>query len=182
MRLFKKIIKQKEVKPQIDMNTDKIRLVYVGVSDHKRIYDGEPMLELTMFKSNVYQIPEGVNLEEACKIVSFIAEKLEVENKLVPASISSVISTANYLDKYGFKKLKGDGEYGHNTSINSWGNVSYKNLDIKALDGVTDLFTISDSKDMLKKAPFCKRYFNWFTSYVSAKEVDEIINGNKKEL
>ena len=158
-------------KPEF-LECDTIRLVYVGLADYINRYTDERKIGETWGVTCPFKIPKGMTIENACKVISYLSEKVEREYGIEPASEKSVCSVNKILKDFGFKKLV---EYNHG-HFHAVSNYHYGTIDddfCKQIDGVVDLFTFSGEK-LFKRSVMYDRYFNWFTEGVTKEEVDEI--------
>ena len=85
---------------------DEIKLYYVRLERFKNSFDGQICVGLTGGLSTNFRIPEGMNIEEACRVISYLSDKVEHENKITPASERSVAAVSGILSKYGFTPLE----------------------------------------------------------------------------
>lgn len=157
----------------------KIRLYYIAVERYKEYGSNRQMLGKTYGISSPFYLPTGMSIEDACKVVSYLSEKIEREHNLEPASNGSVAAVSRILDKYGFEKKEGCPHgYSHTTSRDT--------LDIlrlrrewalpgnESIAGVTDLFTVGGDFDLFKRSDLYENYFDWFTEGVTEEEIYEI--------
>ena len=154
---------------------EKIRLIHLDLERYTQYGTGRDMLGVFYnVVSNPFELPMGMTMEEACKVVSFLSEKIENENSIEPASAKSVKKVAKSLESWGFKKVENNAK--HHATWHTTEVFSKKiNLLIDKLDGVTDLFTVG-GMDLFKNSNMYEYYFNWFTEGVSNKEIAAIYN------
>ncbi len=156
-------------------NNDMIRLVYVSVTPYKDVYNDEKKYGALYITSSAFKLPENMTMEQACKVVSYISEKVEKENNIEPASKESVGMTSFELENYGFiKNKKITPKYAH--MIGTAPFAKNPDIDLKAVDGVVDLITYGGKSGCFEKSDLYPRYFEWFTPNVTKKEVDGIYN------
>lgn len=117
-----------------------------------------------------------MSIEDACKVISYLTEKIEDENDLTPACENSVALTSNILSDYGFEMIKtSNSGHFHTTS-----HIPLTIVDIapflacKRFNGVLDLFTIGGDPQIFKKTKLYDRYFNWFTEGVTKQDIENI--------
>lgn len=176
--IFKK--KDTEIKDMISLKEivnkgDKfnaIRLIYLSYNKYTDYATREKKLGQTYGVSSPMLIPHGINIEEACKIVSYLSEKIERENDLEPACERSVALTSQILQEYGFLKMKGynHGHY-HVTGKFPRRKAGTTLLSSEKIDGVVDLITVAGSPILFKQSEIYNRYFDWFTGKVSETEI-----------
>ena len=70
------------------------RLVYVDIDYYTSKQLKMSYLDQNYFISNPYSLPNGMSLEDACKVVSFISETTEREEILPDGMASSARSSA----------------------------------------------------------------------------------------
>lgn len=176
--IFKK--KDTEIKDMISLKEivnkgDKfnaIRLIYLSYNKYTDYATREKKLGQTYGVSSPMLIPHGINIEEACKIVSYLSEKIERENDLEPACERSVALTSQILQEYGFLKMKGfnHGHY-HVTGKFPRRKAGTALLSSEKIDGVVDLITVAGNPILFKQSEIYNRYFDWFTGKVSETEI-----------
>lgn len=179
--VFKK--KDTEIKDMISLKdivskSDKfnaIRMIYIAYSKYNDYSSNEKKLEQTYCVSSPLLIPQGINIEEACKIASYLSEKVERENNLEPACEQSVALTSQILQEYGFMKLKGynHGHY-HVKGKFPRRKTGTALLSSEKINGVVDLITIDGDPIIFKQSEIYNRYFDWFTANVSETEIKYI--------
>lgn len=150
----------------------KIRLFYVEM---EKFYaqDNTTKIGTTLDISKTLLLPNNMTMEEACKVVSYISEKVERENMLEPACFKSVSLTAKELEKFGFDVMeshKGAGHYHYVSENMLFQKIRFSN----SKEGVTDLFTVGGQFKTFKKSDMHERYFEWFTSGVTTQEIIDI--------
>ena len=101
-----------------DRTADKIRLIYASIETFHMIGSGQKIGK-TFGVSSPFFLPEGVSLEEAFKIVSYLTEKVERENDIEELSEQSVALVSRLLENYGFKKVETN-DKGHYHSIEEY--------------------------------------------------------------
>ena len=150
-----------------------IRLVFVDIDYYTSKQLKASYLDQNYFISNPYSLPDGMSLEDACKVVSFISETTEREDELQPASQASVSLTSAQLENYGFKKqpTKQEG-YRHSRRICDGLPKSIRSC-CKPVPNVVDLYTVAKMQNF-KKTNLSDRYFEWFTPNVSNEEIVQI--------
>jgi len=165
-------------KKQIEMlmkEADKIRLVYVWYEKFIA-YDGFAKLGETGCYSLPFYLPVGINLEDSCKIISYLSEKVERELDLEPASIKSVMAVSEILENYGFEKIERyKPKRYHSTSVYTPSMaLQIKSTGYKHIPGIVDLITYGGHEKLFKKSSHGENYFDWFTEKVSKDEIFEI--------
>ncbi len=160
-------------------NNKKIRLVYFSNEKWK---DHDKALRLTQSfgLSNVYTLPKNMPIEDACKVISYLSEKVEQENNLEPACPKSLKLVSEELHYYGFTK-----------NYDCWsgfisGTCYYLPRMIQLAkplqraynhrNNAIDLFTVSGDFELFKQTMLYDRYFEWFTPGITEDEVKDIYN------
>ncbi len=161
----------------------KVRLVYFSLSDHVNKYDKIRRFEATRYCSSVFKIPRGFNLQEACKVISFITEMVEAEG-IEESSLKSVSFVEKLLGSYGFEEIKKEtisNGYSHITSrADSFSPPSYPETIVEL--GVLDLITYSAKDEYFFSTDLGQRYFEWFLEGVSYQEIKEIYASHKIDI
>ncbi|MGN1208652.1 MAG: hypothetical protein ACI4TI_04215 [Christensenellales bacterium] len=161
------------------MNTQKenciIRLLYVSFEKFKDHFSNETKIGRTIGVSSPFKLPKNMTLDDACKVISYLSEKIEAENNLNAGSQKSVALVSANLHKYGFKKINGF-EHGYYHAIGTKNAFKNNNDAIYAskIDGVTDLFTVGGDICRFEKSDFNDRYFDWFTENVTKEMFENI--------
>lgn len=161
-----------------------IRLYYVAFEKYNAYDSGLAKIGQTFGISSPFRIPRNMSIEDACKVVSYLSDKVEKENNLEPASEKSVIAVSKLLSNYGFDIVYTE-EKGHFHTVSEFSPFhKIKTDSLKAsekIDGVVDLFTIGGNAKLFKKTDLNSRYFNWYTKGVTKTEVEEIYKNNRIE-
>lgn len=151
-------------------NSNTIRLIYVAMEPFNRYGTSNKMLGTTLNISSPFTLPSGMNIDEACKIISYLSEMVESQKDIEPASNNSVAFVSEKLEEYGFTKLPATrGEYGYSHTISRYYNT--RRIFNIAKSGVLDLFTVGGDFDEFKNSDLHDRYFNWFTESVKQQEI-----------
>lgn len=172
----KKITKEKNIP---NNQNDAIRLCYVAF---ERFQDMTKLGKTYEFYKP-YKLPEGMSIEDACKVVSYLSTKVEYTKNIEEASRPSVCAVNELLMDYGFN-LTGStpGYFVHSVeSYNPLRSIANPGYNCKELEGVTDLFTVGGEPKLFKKSSLNDRYFDWFTPNVTFKEIQEIYKRINKE-
>lgn len=153
-----------------------IRLYYVAFNKFNRNGTGYTYIGQTYGISSPFRLPNEMRIEDACKVVSYLSEKVESENNIEPASEKSVAMVSNELTKYGFERVESK-EHGHYHAVSEYIPFTKIRTSIpvsRGIDGVVDLFSVGGDFKMFKKSDLHDRYFNWFTAGVTEQEIIEI--------
>ena len=166
------MLNKKEIE-KLMQEADKIRLVYVGYEKFNA-YDGFAKLGETGCYSFPFYLPTGINLEDSCKIISYLSEKVEKELNLEPASQKSVMAVSGILEDYGFEKIDHykPNRY-HSTSFYT-PTMSINSTGYKHIPGIVDLITYGGQEKHFEKSTHGENYFDWFTENVSKNEIFDI--------
>ena len=159
---------------------NKIRLYYVSLEQFKRYGTNDSKIGQSFNVSSPFKIPHGVRLEDACKIVSYLSEKVEKERNIEPASSRSVARVSEILTDYGFERLP-DYDHGYTHSVvdcSIFGSPLRKISKVapEPIEGVVDLFTVGGDLKLFENSELFDRYFDWFSPNVTEKDVMDIYN------
>ena len=173
---FKRKKKENKENIQIEENyvlpenkETKIRMSYVGLEVFYRYGTNELKIGETYGIGKPFKIPEDMTIEDACKVISYLSEKVEEDYDLEPASESSVKKVIELLPVYGFEKID-EYQAGHKHIVSKYTPTKIKTA-IQKCEGVVDLFTVGGQFDTFKNSDLYDRYFDWFTEGVSKQEV-----------
>ena len=176
--LKRKILKRNLEKQHItDNNAYAIRMFYVAIEKYYNYGTNEKKVGETYGISHPFALPNGMTIEDACKVISFISNKVEKDDDIQPASEISVSTVSSILENYGFKKLE-TYKNGHYHAISKF--LPFRKIETdtfepcKQIPGVVDLFTVGGHSNMFNKTNLQKRYFDWYLENVNVEEVKEI--------
>lgn len=160
-----------------------IRLYYVSLEKFTRYGTGETKIGQTYEIYNPYRLPYDMTIEDACKVISYLSDKVEKENNLDPASKESVAMVDKLLGDYGFKVVYTE-ESGHYHTVSE--HVPFHKIKpgldaCKKMDGVVDLFTVGGDFKVFRSSEMNERYFNWYTEGVKKQEVVEIFKNVRQD-
>lgn len=159
-----------------NIKTPAIRLFYVALAPFIGYDDGMRKVGQTYGISSPFRLPNGMSIKNACKVVSYLSDKIEEENGLEPACEQSVIMVSSILENYGFKKVE-DQDKGHFHSVslyNPFYGLRTGFPACKKIEGVIDLFTVDGNFGLFKKSDLFDRYFEWYTEGITNQEVADI--------
>ena len=178
--------KKNEIKTE-KQKPNRIRLVYVAIGKYLSYDTSEIRTGETYNITSEFILPSGMSMKEACKVVSYLSEKVEREDNLDEASPSSVAKVSNILEQYGFKKVENcpHGRFHrtkdiHGNFLSSFSTFEDVDEQSKVDDvlaekpGVVDLFTVGGDFRLFTRTPMDKRYFEWFTPRVKKEEIEKI--------
>ena len=181
-------IKKDETKIGKDANVNssfekspQIRLIYFAINQCNDCA-GNVKINQSFGMSSPFASPKGMNIEDTCKIVSYLSEKVEKTYNLEPASLKSVQMVSGLLEKYGFVKIGG---YWHGVlhgTVFNYNEAVKLSAPIKRVynytkdDNYVDLFSVGGDFDLFKNTPLYHRYFNWFVKNVSEEDIKNIYN------
>lgn len=178
--------KKNEIKTE-KQKPNRIRLVYVAIGKYLSYDTSEIRTGETYNITSEFILPSGMSMKDACKVVSYLSEKVEREDNLDEASPSSVAKVSNILEQYGFKKVENcpHGRFHrtkdvHGNFLSSFSTFEDVDEQIKVDDvlaekpGVVDLFTVGGDFRLFTCTPMDKRYFEWFTPRVKKEEIEKI--------
>ena len=126
--------------------------------------------------SSPFRLPKNMSMDDACKVISYLSEKVEAEQSLEPACEESVIRVSNILASYGFERVEW-AKKGHYHAVSAY--KPFKTIEVpfeecRPVEGITDLITVGGENKMFKRSTLKENYFNWFTENVTAAEIKEI--------
>lgn len=154
-----------------------IRLYYVALEKYSAYGTNDAKIGQTYSISSPFKLPVEMSIGEACKVISYLTEKIENENNLQHACEKSVDLTSKILSDYGFEKIKTNNK-GHYHAISEY--IPLAQLEAspfsacKRINGVVDLFTVGGDFEIFKSTDLRDRYFNWFTAGVMREEIEDI--------
>lgn len=155
----------------------RIRLMYVRFEKFYRYYNEGYRIGTTLGVSSPFMIPKGMSLESACKVISYLSEKVEKENNIEPASEDSVALVSKLLEDYGFKKMDVDYTPGHYHSVSEPRSFSKINTSFDdPIESTYDLITVDGDNKLFKKSVLGTRYFDWFKEGFSKEDIIEVYN------
>jgi len=152
------------------MTKNKVRLIYVCMNKHLSL--GKLKLEQEYFISKPYTLPEGMNLKDSYKTISYLSDLVENKYYIEPASRESVKIVCTLLNQLGFKE---NNEYHHGFAHSTEKFPLVGSIESRApsLEGVIDLFTV-DGMPLFKRSDLYLRYFNWYTPKIKENEIQSI--------
>lgn len=153
-----------------------IRLYYIAIEKFTRYGTGETKLGTTYGISSPFKLPCNMSIKDACKVVSYLSDKIESEKKLTPGCEKSVAMVSSILNKYGFDKVESK-EKGHHHTISDYHPLyKIKTAFPKLVESnrVIDLFTIGGSFELFQKSDLHDRYFEWYIEGVTKQEIEDI--------
>lgn len=159
-----------------------IRLCFVSLVEYRKglLYN---KVSQTYVYSRPFELPNGMSLSEALKVISYLSEKVENGNNIEPASIESVVMVSKMLDAFGFKKVNGYHHgYSHTTSERPITKKVKTNFPYERdIDGVVDLFTVDGDLELFRNSDLGEKYFNWFIEGVTSEDVKKIYKNTKNK-
>lgn len=166
------MLKDNEIK-ELKETADKVRLVHVGFEKVTKV-DGTSMLACWGYNSVPFRIPEGMNLEDACKAISYITQSTNEEYNIIPNTSQSAKYVSEHLNKYGFEEVPDCKPDEYAELIDYIPYVSIENYNYQPMLGVADLITYSGHPFQFIKSNISKRYFDWYTENVTFDEFDNL--------
>lgn len=163
--------------------TPAIRLYYVAFEQFKRYGTNNLCIGQTYGISSPFVLPKDMSLEDACKVVSFLSDKVEKENDLEPACAKSVAIVSNILEKYGFEKIeKREKGYFHTvTEYDPFHKIKSGLPVCDKMSGIVDLFSIGGDFKLFKKSDLHKRYFDWYSKGITQEQITDIYKNIHQE-
>lgn len=163
--------------------TPAIRLYYVALEQFKRYGTNNPCIGQTYGISSPFVLPKDMSLEDACKVVSFLSDKVERENDLKPVCAKSVAMVSNILEKYGFETINGK-EKGYFHTVTEYGPFQKIESGLPVCDkmsGVVDLFSVNGDFKLFKKSKLHDRYFDWYKEGITQEQITNIYKNIHQE-
>lgn len=117
--------------------------------------------EMHDFVARKFVLPEGMSVEDAFKVLSYLAEYVEKKYDLEECSATSVQCMDRLLEKFYFTHIEPEGET----------PFRFKHTNNTPC---THLFTVNGRFSYFKRSYYAEHYFEWFTEGVTRDEVDEI--------
>ncbi len=101
-----------------------------------------------------FMLPEGMNREDAFKVLSYLTDFIERRLDLEPCSYKSValLDDVLNLERLGFKRI--------NETLDD--------------NEVIDLFTVAGRVELFKRSKHYSKYFEWYVENVTFDEVKDI--------
>ena len=102
---------------------------------------------------NPFMLPDGMEREDAFKVLSYLTDFIEKRDEIEPGSLKSVntLDSVLNLERFGFKRVEETDE-----------------------DKILNLFTIDGRALLFKRSELYKKYFEWYIENVTKEEVEEI--------
>ena len=148
-------LKENEFDAELE-NHDIYRLYYINyhiMGRPKSIFSFGKNIGLINWPFKPFMLPNGMSREEGFKVLSYLANYIEKNKDIEPASLKSVKILDGVLDleRLGFKRVEEKDE-----------------------DKIINLFTVGGRFYLFKKSELYKKYFEWYTEDVSLEEVKRI--------
>lgn len=160
----------------------KIRLMYVNMQVFTR--DGYRKIGKTFGISSPFEIPTGMSINNAFKVISYLSDVVEEKSNLEPSCEQTVAIVSDMLEDYGFKKIEGY-DHGHFHCVAD--RIPFKTIQIthpiiaKEIDStIVDLFTVDGDVSVFEHSDLNPRYFNWYTENVTSDKVRKIYSDIKE--
>ena len=153
-----------------------LRLFYVALEKFTQYGTDELKIGQTYGISSPFRLPHNMSMEDACKVVSYLSDKVEKENNLESACEKSVTMVSNILENYGFRKeeIKEKGHYHSVSECVPFCKIQTSVPATEEIEGVVDLFTVSGDFKIFKKTDLHDRYFDWYNEGISKQEIIDI--------
>ena len=121
-----------------------------------------------------------MDIKAACKLISYLSDKIEKENNLEECCWESVARVSHKLKEYGFKKVEGIDPISYHSTGSYFPFVKEEIPCDKPIDGCVDLFTINGNPRLFGKTDLKKRYFNWYSKGIKEREINDLLNKKKR--
>ena len=159
------------------MDNKNIRLVYIALTPYNAYAGGRKIGE-TLWASPTFALKEGMNMEEAYKVISYLSLKVERDYNLNPGCRDSVVRVCSILENYGFKKVNEDGKANYHATLTC--PVSRLMLPLINVENCANLYTVDGHFDLFRRSNLYGDYFEWFKEDVKESEFNQIINKNSR--
>ena len=159
------------------MENKNIRLVYIGLAPYNSYAGGKKIGE-TLLASPTFALKEGMSMEEAYKVISYLSLKVERDYRLNPGCRESVIRVCSILENYGFKKINEDGKANYHATLEC--PVSRVTIPLVKVDDCVNLYTVDGHFDLFRRSNLYSDYFEWFNENVKESEFNQIINKHSR--
>lgn len=159
------------------MENKNIRLVYVGLGAYNS-YAGGRKIGATLWASPTFSLKEGMSMEDAYKVISYLSLKVEREYRLQPGCKDSVTKVCSILENYGFKKVSEEGKANYHATLTC--PASRLMLPLVKVDDCVNLYTVDGHFDLFRRSNLYGDYFEWFKDNVKESEFNQIINKNSR--
>ena len=148
----------------------RIQFVFMNKCTYKDIRVST--VETSLYSSKAMILPNGMTIEDACKVVSFLSEKVAREYQYTLTSPNGVDMVSKYLVNLGFDTVScyKSGYFHYHNDYKPFRKIKISNEE----KGVTDLFAVAVDFNVFKKSDLYDRYFDWFTSGVTEQEIKDI--------
>ena len=168
----KKLFKDEE----IEQKPAEIRLIYVKMKNYKSsIMEDTEYLDKQYYISSCFKAPEGMNVGEACKILSYTTQNIIKENKKRTIENGIDCITDSLVKNYGFIETHPEQYHGFFTITQGKDNWTTMQATIcSPIDSVTDLFMVAGNKLIFSRSPLSKRYFEWYNPNITKEDVEKI--------
>ena len=132
----------------------KIRLQYIYLEKFCRYGTTTPVIGQTVGVTSPFYLPVDMSIEDACKVISYLSEKVERENNLEPGCEKSISMVSHILEKYGFDKKEGY-KHGHIHAVGEY--FPFKSINTIApktnpKDNITTLYSVDGDFKLFKKS------------------------------
>lgn len=125
----------------------------------------------TYFQTETFVAPDGMDFEDACKVISYLSDKLEHEQDLAAATPQSLKAIQKILPSYGFKRVYPWTQHFTNwvSDYNRWPNID--DFEREDQHNIVPLYAIGGDINFFKRSNLNREYFEWFTPNVSLEDV-----------
>ena len=161
---------------------NKIRLCYVSLSDVYNSGTKSHDLESTFGSTCVFNMPNGMNLEQAGKIISYLMERAEARNNKSQFDPEISVEWAGVdLLNFGFSKQEyGDPDYSHSHRVTPFNPnipnvfVETENVVKKDIEGVYDFVTVGGDPYLFIRSDLELKDCTWYKEGVKFEEIKKI--------
>lgn len=150
-----------------------LRLIYVSIS--KNNMATLPKFDQLFGISDQFKLPDGMSMEDACKVVSYLSNEVQSKHNIILNSPKNLSCTCNQLLKYGFEKINGgwSGFINGTAFDKETAVIIPKPMQIAYTEqsNCMDLFVVGGNPELFKETVFADKYFNWFSNNVTRQDI-----------
>lgn len=181
-----------------------IKLVFVQLEDYTHEPSNTKMIKGIVNQSPVYKIPQGMTLEEATRVLSYVNELIESNFEIDYDSMECQKLVQKYLPNYGFEIATKETEEMQKQRLNDINEISYHHgsnssqqeykynkddmstqitkvddgssmhIVLNEVPNTADLFVVSGNWNEFKHSDAYPKYASWFTPLIETGEMQDL--------
>jgi hypothetical protein len=170
---FKDYIIRKNTNSLQSVESNQIRLIHLGLNLYDSGYKGKKILTHEYFASSPFHIPEGLSMEDALKVISYLSSHTPDGQRVKP--LSNIFLVNDQLEDFGFTRINLI-QNERTKTTQRYDGIILPTIEIDThidLPEVIDIITTSDKK-IFQKTSLAKKYFDWYIPNINAQDIDEI--------